>query len=244
MKKGFIKGFIIGALVFGTVTSFATVTYSALTATFPILVNGQLWETDKPVVVIDGSTYLPLKAIGDVLNVKVNWNSELRQVEIGEAIPLENVVSYSRKNPAPLGTTQTINVSNYSNEYTANITVKEVIRGKKAWTKIKNENMFNTEPKDEYEYILAKVEVSMDTVKGDKAISINGYDFDCYSSNNVKYDKPFVVTPEPELNTSLYEGGSTVGYVVFEVMQTDENPKMVFGQGYDGTGGIWFNLCK
>lgn len=84
--------------------------------------------------------------------------------------------------------------------------------------------MFNSEPKDEY--ILAKIDVSMDTVKDDKAVSINGYDFDCYSSSNVKYDK--VVVGTPELNTYLYEGGSTVGYVVFEVQQTDENPKMFF----------------
>lgn len=84
MRKNFVKGFVAGALVFGTVTSFASVTYEALTATFPILINGQNWESDKPIVVINGSTYLPLKAIGDVLNVNVNWNNDLRQVEIGE----------------------------------------------------------------------------------------------------------------------------------------------------------------
>lgn len=92
MKKNFIKGFVAGALVFGVATSFATVTYNAITATFPILINGQTWESDKPVVVIDGSTYLPLKAIGDVLNVNVNWNNDLKQVEIGEA-PISQPVS-------------------------------------------------------------------------------------------------------------------------------------------------------
>ena len=83
MKKGFLKGFILGGLFFSTI-SFAAVTYEAITASFPILINGEAWESDKPAVVIDGSTYLPLKAIGDVLDVKVKWNSELRQVEIGE----------------------------------------------------------------------------------------------------------------------------------------------------------------
>ena len=83
MKKNFIKGFVLGALTFSTV-SLAATSYTALTATFPIIINGQTWESEKPVVVIDGSTYLPLKAIGEVLDVNVNWNSELNRVEIGE----------------------------------------------------------------------------------------------------------------------------------------------------------------
>ena len=54
-----------------------------------------------------------------------------------------------------------IKVSDYIDEYTANISVKEVIRGKKAWNKIKDANMFNSEPQDGYEYILVKVSVDM-----------------------------------------------------------------------------------
>ena len=84
MKKGFIQGFTVGALIFGGAVSFAA-SYEALTATFPIFINGQKFESDKPIVVVEGSTYLPLRAIGEALNVKVNWNSDLHQVEIGEA---------------------------------------------------------------------------------------------------------------------------------------------------------------
>lgn len=86
MKKSFLKGFVWGAIfVLGTTFIACATNYEALTATFPISINGQKWESEKPVVVINGSTYLPLKAIGEVLNVKVNWNSELNQVEIGES---------------------------------------------------------------------------------------------------------------------------------------------------------------
>lgn len=240
MKKNFLTGFLTGAVIFGSVTSFAMMSYQAYVADFNVMLNGEKWTCDKPIVTIEGSTYLPLKALGDALNVKVNWNNDLRQVEIGDTPNLTE--KYSRKNPAPIGVTQTVEVSDILEEYTANVTVKEVLRGKKAWTKIENANMFNDEPREGYEYILAKIDVSIDNVKDDKAISINGYDFDCYSSNNVEYERASVVTPEPKLDTSLYEGGNTVGYVVFEVMQTDENPKIVFGQQYDGTGGIWFNL--
>ena len=81
MKKDFIKGFIVSALLFGSINVFAA-NLTAITASFPVLVNNQIFTTDKPIVTIDGSTYLPLKAIGEALNVQVNWNNNLRQVEI------------------------------------------------------------------------------------------------------------------------------------------------------------------
>ncbi len=92
MKKQFIRGFIVGAIIFGSLTAFAATSYEAVTASFPILITGKTWSSDKPVVVIVGSTYLPLKAIGDVLNVKVNWNNDLRQVEIGDDFSVEETV--------------------------------------------------------------------------------------------------------------------------------------------------------
>lgn len=56
-------------------------------AKFKILVNGNDYK-GKPAIVVDGSTYLPLRALGEVLNVKVNWNETKRRVEIGE-MPIE-----------------------------------------------------------------------------------------------------------------------------------------------------------
>ncbi|MBQ7668771.1 MAG: copper amine oxidase N-terminal domain-containing protein [Clostridia bacterium] len=81
MKK-FIKIFLCCAIIFGSV-AFAATSFNALQATFPILINGSKWQTDKPVVVIDGSTYLPLRAMAEVLGVDINWNEGKRQVEVG-----------------------------------------------------------------------------------------------------------------------------------------------------------------
>ncbi len=80
MKK-LIKPFIFGALICSGV-AFAATSFNALQATFPILINGSKWTTDKPVVVIDGSTYLPLRAMAEVLGVGINWNEGKRQVEV------------------------------------------------------------------------------------------------------------------------------------------------------------------
>ncbi|MFR8976034.1 MAG: stalk domain-containing protein, partial [Eubacteriales bacterium] len=92
--KRFICGFLAGALVFGTVGAFAA-SYIANPAGFKVLVNGKEFVSDPPALVVEGRTYLPLRAMGDVLGVPVNWNEELRQAEVGEepkAANIDNVV--------------------------------------------------------------------------------------------------------------------------------------------------------
>ncbi len=84
MKKVFTKSVIVALLIVSTITVAVAATYTALTATFPIFINDKEWATENPIVVIDGRTYLPLKEIGDVLGVKVNWNEEKHRVEVGE----------------------------------------------------------------------------------------------------------------------------------------------------------------
>ena len=56
--------------------------YIAVEPAFDVLINGERFYSEPPVIVIDGSTYLPLGALGDALGVYVEWNSELSQVEV------------------------------------------------------------------------------------------------------------------------------------------------------------------
>ncbi|MBQ7668780.1 MAG: hypothetical protein IJS47_05590 [Clostridia bacterium] len=91
MKK-VIKICLICALIFSGVAVAAT-SFNALQATFPILINGSEWTTDKPVVVIDGSTYLPLRAMAEVLGVGINWNEGKRQVEVKKEEKDMNILS-------------------------------------------------------------------------------------------------------------------------------------------------------
>lgn len=85
MKK-FISGVIVGALlaVGISVGAQAVKQYTAKEVNYPILVNGKTFTTDKPIVSIDGSTYMPLAKIGDALGVKVTWNGDKKRIEIGE----------------------------------------------------------------------------------------------------------------------------------------------------------------
>jgi hypothetical protein len=80
MKK-LVLGTIIGILISGMVYASGLI---AEVATFKVYINGNEFKSDKAVAVINGSTYLPLKAIGEALGVNVSWNSEKKCVDIGE----------------------------------------------------------------------------------------------------------------------------------------------------------------
>lgn len=85
MKK-LLCGFLIGIISSFCVFVYANNVLKATPASFDIIVNGEKFTTnDKPAVVIDGSTYLPLRAIGNVLNVPVEWNAENKRVEVGKS---------------------------------------------------------------------------------------------------------------------------------------------------------------
>lgn len=109
MKK-FCAGFLTCLVLVSGISVFANSQWTALKATFDVYVNGKKFESDKPIVAIDGNTYLPLKAIGDVLGVKVNWNATEKRVEVGSDPDTKS--GYSFNNPAPLNTIQTITKNN------------------------------------------------------------------------------------------------------------------------------------
>ena len=82
--KDFTIGMLIGSLLFGIIPTIANTvkTFVAEEATFPILVNGKEVKLDMPAVTIEGRTYLPLRTLGNILGVKVDWNDEKGQAEI------------------------------------------------------------------------------------------------------------------------------------------------------------------
>lgn len=81
--KQLICGILIGSLA-STVIAFAGElrTFIAEEAGFPVLVDGSPISLDMPVVTIEDRTYLPLRAMGDVLGVDVQWNEQKGQAEV------------------------------------------------------------------------------------------------------------------------------------------------------------------
>jgi hypothetical protein len=83
LMKKFIIGFLVGIMLFSTVS--ATADLIAKQVNYPIRINGKVFNPEKPVVSINGSTYLALRDIGNALDVKVAWNDKAKSIEIGEA---------------------------------------------------------------------------------------------------------------------------------------------------------------
>lgn len=241
--KRFISGVIVGGVLAGTIALAAS--YVAEPASFKVMVNGKEFTSDPPAMVINGSTYLPLRAMGEALNVPVEWNAELNQAEVGSSAPVVQENEYSRANPAPINTMQTyVKNKKYSDSnYSAAIKVLEVTRGTEAYELLKSQYDGTEKAQEGYEYIVVKVAFSLLTSQDDKSVLATASEFDFYSENDEEYRDYSLVYMEKRLSQNLFVGGNAEGYLVQKVKRNDKT-KLAYGLDYDGTGGIWFKLYE
>jgi len=241
MRKVFI-GLLIG-FILGSFTIVFASEFNTQVADFSVFVNGKLFKSDKPILLINDNTYMPLKAIGEALGVPVKWNNEKYCVEIGSTTTSSSQYSYD--NPAPLNTTQVLDFVSSSDKYTAEVTIKEILRGDRAWSMVQQANMFNKPADSGYEYILAKISFKLINAPSGKKYSVSSnFDFKLISSEGKEYDYTSVVKPKPEIDSDLYKGASNEGYAVYKVAINDQKPKLSFKTNYDGSGGLWFKMYK
>jgi len=226
-----------------------------------VKINGEVLKTDSAPITYKGTTYLPVRAIGEAVGMNVGFDAAGNAVLLtggnsggtsggmsGDGssgntggVGSASEVGHSRANPAPIGTTVTGTIKTVLEQYTATFKVEEVVRGEDAWKMVQQANMFNDEPADGYEYLLAKISVGITkNAKPDATVDINGVSFTLVSSGGKDYDPVLVVPPDPRLDAKLYEGASNTGWAVFQVKTDDANPLLTFGRNYDGTGGVWF----
>jgi hypothetical protein len=96
MKKfrGFAIGLLVGGILMTALPTFAaTMKYMLVKATYPIYVNNTEYKSPQlPILNYAGNTYIPMKAIGELLGGTVQWNDELKRAEIyfGGVEPKEN----------------------------------------------------------------------------------------------------------------------------------------------------------
>ena len=243
MKK-IIIGFVLGALVFSVITA-AAVSYVANPVDFKVMVNGQEFVSDPPALEVNGSTYLPLRAMGNALGVPVNWNEELRQAEVGNSAPVADAKQYSRNNPAPINTVQMYEkTSEFFDEdnYTVAVRVLEVVRGDAAYKALTEKNKFYPKADEGYEYANVRVAFSVVSTKSDFAVEPYQGRFKAFSSSNEESPENYYTSVEPVLGGKLYTGGNTEGWITVMVKKGDINPKIAYGLDYNGAGGIWFAL--
>jgi len=151
----------------------------------------------------------------------------------------------ARTNPASIGYALSTEFEEWDDKYETKLTVLEVIRGTDAWNRLIEANMFNSPPKEDHEYILAKIKFEyLSGPNIDTSYDVNAYSFNVISSEGKEYEVPMVVEPEPAMDTSLYPGASHEGWTAYEIGVEDSQPLLTFGRDYQGRGGIWFKLYE
>ena len=247
MKK-FIAGVVVGTLLSGTIAFAAT--YTAYTAGYKVLVNGKEFTSDPPPLVVEGRTYLPLRAMGDALGVPVEWNAELGQAEVG-ITSATTTNQYSRTNPAPIGTTQIYTKTSdlfKEDNYTISVKILETIRGEENINKVRKPVITDDKPKEGYELMMVKVAVSLISTEEDIAVEPTKASFTCFTSNNEETEHAYLHMEGENgyswLGGKLYSGGKTEGWICVQVKKDDKNPKIAYGLDYNGLNGIWFSLTN
>lgn len=158
--------------------------------------------------------------------------------------PPQGAPGYSRLNPAPIGSTLTITVDRLTEQFTAEVTLVEIVRGAKAWAMIKQANPINRPPKDGHEYLLAKIRFKLIAMLDPEAkLSLSPVAFTAVSADGVEYETPLIVPPTPGIQADLYQGGQHEGWAAFEV-RIGDNPLITYGRDYMGKGGIWFKTTE
>lgn len=86
--RGFIVGLAMGGLLMTALPSMAATNtdksvYSLTEAGYPLEVNGAVYaEEELPVLNYKGNTYVPLRAVGDMLGASVAWDNKQGKVVI------------------------------------------------------------------------------------------------------------------------------------------------------------------
>ena len=165
--------------------------------------------------------------------------------------PKQGESGSSRFFPATIDTAIPVDFTYSGGQYSAKVTVEQIIRGDAAWGMIYDTNNNNHPPPTGYEYILVKVRFELTSAPtADTAYQVSVYlgplynlGFEAVSGVGRIYDTPDLwENPEPKLDTTLYQGAYHEGWCAFLIEKTDAKPMMVFARRADGTGGIWFKL--
>lgn len=109
MRK-YLIGFICGVLLVAVPISAAVEQFILSRASYKVVVNGAEYvNSDYPTLNYQGTTYIPLKKVADLLGVPILWNDDKGQAEIGaSAMPVITT-------PAPTATPKPV-ISYYFEE--------------------------------------------------------------------------------------------------------------------------------
>lgn len=124
----------------------------------------------------------------------------------------------------------------------AQITIKEVIRGTKALSMISDTwgSYDFLKPDEGYEYVAVKIKFKLVSAPTPDVIyEARSSEFDAVSSDGLVYVDAFVGSPEPMYMRDIRVNTYTEGWAIYEVYETDDNTLLIFEDG-----GVWFKLYE
>lgn len=84
--KFLIIGVLVGILLSTSFVFAEPIKQFILTqSNVPLLINGKEYTPKSPILNYNGTTYVPLKELGEIVGVKVEWNDKEKHIEIGES---------------------------------------------------------------------------------------------------------------------------------------------------------------
>lgn len=88
--KGYVLGFIVGIIAMASTGAYAAVgdKVEAVFSEFNFKVNGKVVTLDQSPVVIDGSSYLPVKSISTALGYDVKYDADTRTINLSNTATL------------------------------------------------------------------------------------------------------------------------------------------------------------
>ncbi|MBU4450295.1 MAG: DUF4352 domain-containing protein [Actinomycetia bacterium] len=149
---------------------------------------------------------------------------------------------YSRTSPAVIGDVIITEKEDWLiGKVKYEIELQEVTIGEDEWNIVKEANMFNEEPVEGKEYILAKFRVKVLETEGDEPFELNHAMFDIVSGKGIEYTGFNVVSGlNPDLSADLYKDAEHIVWTSFLVDKEDSNPLAVIDRKSENE--IWFQL--
>jgi len=148
----------------------------------------------------------------------------------------------TRNMPYPIGEASQLTMSG-NIQFT--LTIKEVLRGDEALSKIQEANPSNNPPPSGFEFVLILAEVNYNGNDGGLLTIEKDFFSTITSSRLINYTQTTGYTPcclEPDFSFSLFHGGVAEGWIALPVYTNDASPLLVIGILSNGTGGVFFSL--
>lgn len=166
----------------------------------------------------------------------------------GMIAPTFGGVGLSKSTPAAINETiaftERVNDSGQGfADYSARLTLLEVLRGGAAYDKIKQSypyNLINIQQDREFMVVRFKYELTDTSAAGVSRI-VNRDSFKIYRDGKFDAeDNRYIIGATPDFYGRVTRGGSVDGWIAFTVPKDASWPLIVYGNVDAGSGGIWF----